>query len=325
MNILDPTFIRDNVDYSFGDQSGHHLVYGYMKSANINNIEFLNKYEDFKKNNKIIMTLFIDNIRLYYRNAKLTNSELINEESKRFKLLKLEEFKDQDLLKLCSQLTDMNFLIFTGFEDTQIDEEIFNRVPANVLGIYASNCISFGGKVHPIPYGIQRKLFPSDYRHDVLLKNINTNIETENLLYINHSLGANRKRLKINEKFEKEKYVKIDHPTGIDPNSYQNYLTEIKKHKFMLCCDGNAIGCECSRDWEVLYMRRVPVLEKSKYLEKIFEGIPVLFVDSFFNITEDLLIKNNHLFESMKTFDLSKLDIKILYNNILKKYDINIS
>ena len=80
----------------------------------------------------------------------------------------------------------------------------------------------------------------------------------------------------------------------------------------MICPDGNAVGCECHRDWEVLYMRRVPVVVRSEYLEKIFDGIPVLFVDSFLDVTEELLNNNIHLYEQMQTFDLSKLDMKII-------------
>ena len=51
------------------------------------------------------------------------------------------------------------------------------------------------------------------------------------------------------------------------------YLNAIKNHKFMICPDGNAIGCECHRDWEVLYMRRVPIVVRSEYLEKIYNTI----------------------------------------------------
>ena len=36
---LEPTYIRDNVDYSFGDQSGCGILGGYMKDANIENQE----------------------------------------------------------------------------------------------------------------------------------------------------------------------------------------------------------------------------------------------------------------------------------------------
>jgi hypothetical protein len=215
----------------------------------------------------------------------------------------------------------MNFLIFTGFEDTPIDDEIFNRIPENVLGIYASNSLSFGEKVHPIPYGIQRKLFPHDNRHNILRKCIDVEIEPQKKLYINHSIGTNPERININNNFIKYNWVTVSSPKDIGDPSYETYLMEIKNHKFMICPDGNAIGCECHRDWEVLYMRRVPIVKKSEYLEKIFYGIPVLFVDSFNDVTESLLNENEHLFESMKTFDISKLDFIKIYENIIKKYD----
>jgi hypothetical protein len=326
MILLDPTYIRDSVDYSFGDQSGSFLSYGYIKEANTNNLEFIDKLNSVQNSGRNIMTLFIDNLRLYYRdNAKLTAMELNIESSKSFKLLKIKEFSNQDLLNLCSEFKTMNFIIFTGFEDTPIDDEIFNRIPKNVLGIYASNCISFGEKVNPIPYGIQRKLYPSDNRHNILLNCINVDIEPQKKLYINHSTGTNPARIEINDFFKTKTWVTLSSPNGIDDLPYNSYLMEIKNHKFMICPDGNAIGCECHRDWEVLYMRRVPVVKRSKYLEKIFEGIPVLFVDSFLDVTEKLLEDNNHLYEEMKTFDLSKLDMSIIYKNILNKYDFNIS
>jgi hypothetical protein len=56
----------------------------------------------------------------------------------------------------------------------------------------------------------------------------------------------------------------------------------------MICPDGNAIGCECHRDWEVIYMRRVPIVKDSPYLRKIFEGVPVLFVNSVLDVSVDL-------------------------------------
>ena len=149
----------------------------------------------------------------------------------------------------------MQFVIFTGFEDTQIDEFIFDKIPKNVIAIYASNAISFGGKVKPIPYGIQRKLNINDKRQDILIDYINIHKQASKLLYINHSLGNNPERLKINEIFKNEKWVTIKSPISIESNDYINYLNDIKDHKFMICPSGNAIGCECHRDWEVLYMR----------------------------------------------------------------------
>jgi hypothetical protein len=315
MNLLDPTIIRDLVDYSFGDQSSdvHKLWDSHIKPANMENYEFLKKYEEIKKN-KSFMTLFIDNIRLYRRkNIKYTKIELINSFSKDYKDKRVLEFKNEDLLELCGKLSDINFIIYTGFEDTPIDDDIFSKIPDNVLKIYASNSISFGEKVYPIPYGIQRKLNPYDKRHEFLFKMISSNLEPSNLLYINHNTSSNPERQKINEFFKNFSWVTIHSPNSINEQEYLRYLTEIKNHKFMICPDGNAIGCECHRDWEVIYMRRVPIVEDSEYLRQVFNGIPVLFVKSFLDVTEKLLTDNDYLFDEMQKFNLKKLDFKEFY------------
>jgi hypothetical protein len=319
MKLLDPTILVKKVDYSFGDQSSdvHNLWDKSVKDANINNFEFIELY-NLKKDEKKVLTLFIDNIRLYQRkNVKYTNIELRNEVSKNYKDERVKQLSNNDLLSLCSKLTDMKFIIFTGFEDTPTDEEIFDKIPDNVIAIYASNATTFGGKVIPIPYGVQRKLNPFDSRHEILLDLINTNFSPSKLLYINHNVSSNIERQKINDKFQNENWVTIDRPKSINSDDYKNYLLSIKNHKFMICPDGNAIGCECHRDWEVIYMRRVPIVIDSPYLRKIFDGIPVLFVKSFLDINQDLLIKNDFLFQEIQNFDLTKLDFEKIYDSII--------
>lgn len=313
MNLLDQTLLRNLVDYSFGDQASeiHKLWDGYMKPANLSNKEFLEKCLDFKDK---VMTLFIDNIRLYRRkNIGYTKMEIGNSYYKNYKDNRVSELSNEDLLDLCSNIPNVKFIIFVGFEDTSIDDEIFDKIPDNVLKIYSSNSISFGGKVTPIPYGIQRKFNTSDNRHEILLNYINTEITPSKLLYVNHNLHSNPERQKINSLLEGFDWVTIQSPKSINDDDYTNYLSEIKKHKFMICPEGNAIGCDCHRDWEVIYMRRIPIVEDSEYLRKIFEGIPVLFVKNFSEITEDLLINNDYLFDEMQKFDLSKLDFKQFY------------
>jgi len=66
--IINGTSLSNMCDYSFGDHLGvcnpKHLVGGFMTPANISNAEFLLKTQEFKGR---VMTLFIDNIRLYNR------------------------------------------------------------------------------------------------------------------------------------------------------------------------------------------------------------------------------------------------------------------
>jgi hypothetical protein len=65
-------------------------------------------------------------------------------------------------------------------------------------------------------------------------------------------------------------------------------------------------------------MRRVPVMKKHDYLEYLFREYPVLFVDSYSDITEDLLISKQSLFDKMQKIDLVNLDIQNFYDKIVK-------
>jgi hypothetical protein len=307
MYLIESTILSELCDYSFGDQASvvHNLFSASMKPANLNNGEFINLYNDYKKNGVKTMTLFIDNIRLYKRDIKS-----VKPSDKQW----VDKLMDEsDLLNLCSILSDMDFILFTGHEDTPIDEFIFNKIPKNVISILAVNAESFGGKVIPLPYGIQRKLTPSDNRIDIIKNILNVDVNPTNLLYVNHSVNTNQnKRLGINEIFIGDDWVTVDQ-SRVD---YKTFLLKIKDHKFMICPIGNAI--DCHRNWEVLYMKRVPVMEKNEYLEYLFRDFPVLFVDSYKNITKDLLIKNDYLFQQAYSLDLNKLNLIDIFNNHVK-------
>ena len=305
MNLIDGVKISYLCDYSFGDQSGKfgNVPDHFMKSANLLNLEFVEKV---LLNDKKYMTLFIDNIRLYKRKIKNVKP------NDRYYVNSLME--ENDLLSLCSNFPDTKFIIFTNLEDTPIDEFIFEKIPENVLSINAVNALSFGGKVNPIPYGLQRKLNHSDNRSEILLEFMShNNCQIDQLLYVNHSVNTNiEERSGINELFLDKSWAKVE----VKSVNYIEYLSSLEKSKFMICPIGNAI--DCHRNWECLYMRRVPVMKKNEYLEYLMKDYPVLFVNDYSEITEELLISNNHLFDEIQKFDLNKLDILNFYDRIVK-------
>lgn len=322
MQLLDPTWIRDNVDYSFGDESGMG-VGGYMKVANSSNGEFIAKYHQCVSEHKPFMTLFIDNMRLYRRDCyRYTAVEQHNDTWKQIRDGKVREFANEDLLRLCSALPDMKFLIFTGFEDMPVDEGIWGAIPKNVIGVYACNCMVWGDRVHPIPFGLQRLTAPNDYRQSAILELMDTVIEPQKLMYINFNLGNHPTRPLLANRYAIHNWVTIQNPGMglVYVEAARNYYMNIKNHKFMLCPSGNAEGCECHRDWECLYMRRVPIVQDTEYYRIIFGDMPVLYVQDMFDITEQLLMDNDYLYQQMQTFDMSRLDIEVLYNNILKQH-----
>jgi hypothetical protein len=302
--LIDGSSLSDLCDYSFGDQSGSfgNVPGHFMKPANLLNLEFV---ETILSSKKKYITLFIDNIRLYNReieSVKPQDKSYVN-----------SLMKESDLLNLCSQFPDKKFIIFTNLEDTPIDDFIFNKIPDNVLSVNAVNALSFGGKVNPVPYGIQRKLNVDDNRSEILLSFMSNQENTiENLLYVNHSVNTNsKKRGGINEIFSNNSWVKIE-DTRVD---YHTFLSDLQKSKFMICPEGNAV--DCHRNWEVLYMRRVPVMKKNAYLEYLLRDYPVLFVNDYTEVTEEYLLSNEHLFDQMQEIDLDDLNIQTFYDKIV--------
>jgi hypothetical protein len=208
----------------------------------------------------------------------------------------------------------MNFIIFTNLEDTPIDEYIFDCIPENVLCISAVNAISYGKKVIPAPYGIQRSMHPHDDRQKILLDFMGISHQPNNLLYVNHNDKSNIERLGIKEFFREKDWAVVDESR----QSYSEFLEKILDSKFVVCPIGNAI--DCHRNWEVLYMRRVPVMKKHPYLQKLFENYPVLFVDKYSELSENLLIENDNLFLRIQEMDLSKLTLTNFFTNIINEY-----
>ncbi|MFZ4107332.1 hypothetical protein [Flavobacterium sp.] len=297
---IEGTAIAKLCDYSFGDQASvlSNIPGAKMRLANLGNIEFKLVLSRIMKNRNY-MTVFIDNIRLY-------NRDILVDEVNRGWIRKL--MAENDLLKLCSNYKNMNFIIFSNLEDTSIDIEIEGKIPSNVLGIFAANAVYNSEKVFPFPYGIQRRMWFGDIRKELLLSKMHIEAQPSKLLYINHSVHTNvAARSGIKELFYNKPWA-----TVIDARiNYPKFLSDIKNHKFVICPIGNAI--DCHRNWEVLYMRRVPVMIKNDYLQKLFKDLPVLFVDSYSDISEVFLSKNDNLYRQALAFDMKSLDLKVMF------------
>ena len=307
MELIEGVALSKLCDYSFGDQSGQwsNIYTSFMEEANLTNVGFVTKLFEVQEERNY-MTLFIDNIRLYKRDIKE-----VKPEDKEYVNSLMEK---SNLLELCSHFSTMNFIIFTNLEDTPIDEYVFGYIPDNVLCISAINAEAYGGKVIPAPYGLQRRMTPDDNRIDNIQRIMEDIPPATKLLYISHADSTHEERLGIKEMFADKEWAsvhkeKVDHPT---------FMRNICEHKFMICPRGNAI--DCHRNWEVLYMRRVPVMKRDEYLEVLFKDYPVIFVDKYSDINKDLLLENEHLFQQAQEMDLTRLTLRGFFDNIINEY-----
>lgn len=303
MNLLDNDHLQELVDYSFGDHSGvlGGVPQAFMKKANSSNEEF----KEAVASHKGTMTLFIDNIRLYRRPIAYSDwlhMKPVSPQDRRW----LNQFEDEDLLKLCAEFPGKQFVIFTAFEDTPLDEHILDKIPENVLAIHAANAVVFGGKIKPFPHGLERRMY-AGYNHQEILFYYLSNIEEPTkLLYVNHRDDTGN-RGSIRDMFKDKPWATVSPRV-----SYEPYIQGILNHKFVLCPSGN--GIESARNWETLYMRRVPVFKDHPYLREMFKNFPVLFVKDFSEITEELLNKHEYLYQHAQTTPLDKLDLVEIFN-----------
>lgn len=301
MKLLEYEELQRMVDYSFGDHSGvlGGVPNAFMKKANMNNFEFINFVENAEKEK---ITLFIDNIRLYKRNLEYTDWERkkpIQSHDRNW----LNSFSDEDLLELCSKFTNKKFVIFTAFEDTPLDEFIEGRIPENVLSINATNAVYLNDKIKPMPHGIERIMYPGYNNHEILLEYIKDSRTANKLLYVNHreDTGTRGHLRQL-----------LSGWATISPKvMYREFLEGIKTHKFVLCPSGNGIGS--ARNWETLYLKRVPIMERHPYKDVMFKDFPVLFVDNFNELNPELLQNNEHLYQKALMIDMDKLDLQKIF------------
>ena len=309
MELIEGVALSKLCDYSFGDQSGQwgNIYTSFMKDANFLNTEFATKVFEVMQTREH-MTVFIDNIRLYRRNIPSTKPEdrdYVNALMAR-----------SDLLDLCGNFSQMKFIIFTNLEDTPIDDFIIDQIPSNVVCISAINAITHGDKIIPAPYGVQRRMTPDDDRIEQLIEwmKYDSIDNPTTLLYVSHNDANGSERAGIKSLFYDKDWAEVNEQRV----PYHKFLSNLSGSKFMICPIGNAI--DCHRNWEVLYMRRVPVMRRHPYLVELYKDYPVLFVDKYSDVTEELLLANNHLFEQAQTMDLSNLTLPKFFDNIVDRY-----
>ena len=305
MNLLHGPAISDLCDYDFGDQAGclGGVSGAFMKDANESNIDFIKRVNGSK-----FMTLFIDNIRLYKRPIKCGTPH----DQERVDHM----METNDLLHLLAEIMlmkDTQFIIFCNNEDTPITDDIHSHIPPNVLAIYAANAVGCGGKVHPIPYGLQRKLYPVDVRLDEMQTALKSDPKPTKLLYINHAEHTNiSERGNIRDMFADKSFATVS--PRVD---YPEYCRMIQAHKFMICPEGNAV--DCHRNWEVLLLKRVPIMKRNPYLEECYKDYPILWVDDYADVNKTLLAENDELFVRSRNLDINMLDLYSLFNRAVNR------
>lgn len=231
-------------------------------------------------------------------------------------------------------LINFKFILVTGDADNTIpDEMLFTETYENFLNHpnlihwYSQNCVSDHPKITKIPIGL-------DYHSRSVISDTNNNIifpvEQENtLITISSSVKPFCERLVqcysnfhfVNYETMKFGYMRTDvvkaippeivfyEPTILDRNkSWENQC----KYAFVLSPHGN--GLDCHRTWEALILGCIPIVRTSP-IDSLYEELPVLIVNEWNDINEELLKNTIELFKN-KSFSYEKLTLSFWMDKI---------
>lgn len=245
------------------------------------------------------------------------------ENNDNFSFIKTDYFKIGNFIwKGKNHPNEIKKNVIIGYSDYSITDEMVK----NFNLVFCINKETNLKHVYSLPFGI-----PND-NDDLPIQKIigdkksiidvhNEPHDKEFFLYMNFTKETSfNERSVVYDKFSKTTYTKIEQP-NVSMNGRYNYLRNLKKSKFSLCPMGN--GIETFRTWESLYVNTIPIVKYHPTYEYA-DGLPILFIKDWDEISEDFLEKKYNEFTKQK-WNIEKLKISYWYGyieKILKKNDL---
>ena len=233
-------------------------------------------------------------------------------------------------------IPDDNFILVTGNEDTTIPDDFLEKSneilkSPNLIHWYSQNLSNtFIPKLSQIPIGLDyhtigngkkgyewwgKKQTPKEQEKFILNLEKKPFQEREVKLYVNFN---NSIRGRYGEKDRKDaleqtpKKLQIIEKDNIPRNETWKNMT---KYSFVLSPHGH--GLACHRTWEALVLGCIPVVKTSS-LDKLYDDLPVLIVNNWYDIDEELLKNTIENFKDKK-FNYDKLKLDYWINKIKNK------
>jgi hypothetical protein len=218
--------------------------------------------------------------------------------------------------------TPKNVVLITHNSDGKVtknpneNDANVTMMPENVVKWFGCNIIDHNDRTVSIPTGLENAhhFREIDKQRRIFEKN-SEGKKIRNLCYMNFNVNTNpTERGGLYNKFEGKEWVTTKR--GSNGQDFHGYLDDIYNHDFVLCPEGNSNGHPVSgggvashRVWECLYANTTPILTRGSQSEQFYD-LPIVFVDSWDEVTEGFLIRKYYEFRDstkIKTFNIDKL------------------
>ena len=177
-------------------------------------------------------------------------------------------------------------------------------LPDNVIKWYAKNVNTIHPRIESIPIGLENGIwFRKLGKRIRMLEVLTRPREIKNLVYMNHAIKTNStERFDLYELLENKSWV-TSKRSIMNGAKFDNYITNIYNHKFVISPEGN--GIDTHRTWECLYMGTIPI-EKRNINNQFYTDLPICFVDDWKQVTPTFL-KKEYTRIKQSTWNMDKL------------------
>lgn len=156
-------------------------------------------------------------------------------------------------------------------------------------------------KLFPLPIGVENRQWNPQNR-EILQQTKDLNLEKTYLLYCNfnpHTFPSERNEV-LN------RFAEAPFTYTATRKAYHEFVGDLARTWFILSPRGN--GLDCHRTWEALYAGSYPIVKTSP-LDPLFQGLPVLIVQNWEEVTEEFLQQKFKEFSQRADYSLEKLYI----------------
>lgn len=162
---------------------------------------------------------------------------------------------------------------------------IESEIPGNIKKIYAQNLNVLSDRIRPLPIGLENYRWHRGKKWEEIELMISQDEPRDRWVYVNHAIATN-----LPERVDPYRFF-ADKPwaTCKERVGYLEYLTDLKKHKFRICPQGNGLSTHST--WESLYMHNIPITKRIVATEMFSKIMPIVLVDNWTEITVEFLEK----------------------------------
>ena len=169
-------------------------------------------------------------------------------------------------------------------------------------------------KLHPLPIGLANNNTPCGNTNVVKAAITSapspTARRTDKLVYMNMIIRSNPKeRVAALKALKDKKFCQFS-----ERKPFAQYMKELSQFRFV--ASPNGLGTDCHRTWEAMLVGTIPIVTRSSIVE-LFDDLPVLIIDSWDQITRELLEQKFEEITS-KSYNLKKLYADYWFDQIRK-------